>query len=159
MSNELKYKVLGFNDEQCECDVCGKQELKGTYAIENLSTGEIFRAGSSCGAKMAGWTAKELVLKLKESDKLNLDNAKAELRNSIEYIEYEKAIEFLNKESEDLEKKMRYCSDEDERRKVGLSERSFESRRQYLSPFRIALDNKKEEILKKYNITKNNYLN
>lgn len=76
MTNELKYKVLGFNDEQCECDVCGKQELKGTYAIENLSTGEIFRAGSSCGAKMAGWTVKELSSKLKESEKQNLDNAK-----------------------------------------------------------------------------------
>ena len=59
MNNEKKYQILTFNDSQCICDVCGKSELKGTYVIENLENGEIFRAGSTCGVKLMKTTSKE----------------------------------------------------------------------------------------------------
>ena len=98
----VTYKILGFNDDQCSCDVCGKQELKGTYMMENLITGEIFRAGSSCGSKMAKWTTKELVGRYKAGEKDKIEYARNEFRNSKEYIAYDNALELLNKESDDI---------------------------------------------------------
>lgn len=92
---ENKFKLLGFNDDECECHICGRIELKGTYAIEDLSTGVIFRAGSVCGSKMSGWTTKELVIKLNLLEKQNKDNAYNELKSSIEYINHDKKINEL----------------------------------------------------------------
>lgn len=158
-TTEKKYRILGFNDDQCSCDVCGKQELKGTYAMEDLSSGEIFRAGSSCGAKMAGWTSKELVAKYKAGEKENIENARKEFRNSAEHIAYNNCIEFLNKESDDLQRKLYNCSDEKLRKEIGATERTFESRMEYIKPFSTANDNKRIEIVAKYNLRKGYYLN
>lgn len=158
-SIEKKYRILGFNDDQCDCDVCGKQELKGTYAMEDLSTGEIFRAGSTCGAKMAGWTSKELVAKYKAGEKEILENAKKEFRNSSEYIAYTNCIDFLNKESDELQRKLYNCNDENERKIIRATERTFESRMEYIKPFSTAADNKRIEIVAKYNLRKGYYLN
>ncbi len=158
-STEKKYRILGFNDDQCSCDVCGKQELKGTYAMEDLSTGEIFRAGSSCGAKMANWTTKELIAKYKAGEKENLENAKKELRASAEYIAYNSGLDFLNKESDELQRKLYNCSDENLRKKISATERTFESRMEYIQPLSKALDNKRIEIVAKYNLRKGMYLN
>lgn len=158
-TTEKKYRILGFNDDQCSCDVCGKQELKGTYAMEDLSTGEIFRAGSSCGAKMAGWTSKELVAKYKAGEKEILENAKKEFRNSTEYIAYSNGLDFLNKESDDIQRKLYNCSDENERKVIRTTERTFESRMEYIQPLSTALDNKRIELVAKYNLRKGYYLN
>lgn len=158
-TTEKKYRILGFNDDQCSCDVCGKQELKGTYAMEDLSTGEIFRAGSSCGAKMAGWTTKELVAKYKAGEKEILENARKEFRNSAEHIAYNNALDFLNKESDELQRKLYNCPDENERKALYATERTFESRMEYLKPFSTANDNKRIEIVAKYNLRKGYYLN
>ena len=151
-SVENKYKVLGFNDDECTCDICGKSELKGTYAIEDLSNGEIFRAGSSCGAKMAGWTTKELVKKYNLREKEILDIAKKEFCDSKEYISYEKAIDFLNKESDDLQRKLWNCSDENLRKQIYSTERTFESRREFIKSFSENLDVKRKEIMEKYKV-------
>lgn len=158
-TTEKKYRILGFNDDQCSCDVCGKQELKGTYAMEDLSTGEIFRAGSSCGAKMAGWTTKELVAKYKLGEKENIETARKELRNSAEYIAYNNGLDFLNKESDELQRKLYNCSDENIRKEIRATERTFESRMEYIQPLSKALDNKRIEVVAKYNIRKGYYLN
>lgn len=155
---EIKYRILGFNDEQCECDICGKQELKGTYAIENISTGEIFRAGSTCGAKMAGWTSKELVTRYKIGEKEKLDNAKNEFRNTVEYIAYQNGLLFLNNENDELQRRIRNCSDEILRKEISATERSFESRREYIRPLSTALTNKRIELVAKYNLPKGSYL-
>jgi hypothetical protein len=158
-TTEKKYRILGFNDDQCSCDVCGKQELKGTYAMENLSTGEIFRAGSSCGAKMAGWTSKELVAKYKAGEKEILENAKKELRNSAEYIAYNNGLDFLNKESDDIQRKLSTHPNEADRKIIAATERTFESRMEYIQPLSKALDNKRIELVAKHNLPKGMYLN
>lgn len=158
-TTEKKYRILGFNDDQCSCDVCGKQELKGTYAMEDLSTGEIFRAGSSCGAKMAGWTTKELVAKYKAGEKEILENAKKEFRNSAEYIAYNNGLDFLNKESDEIQRKLYNCSDENMRKEIRTTERTFESRMEYIQPLSKSLDNKRIELVAKYNLRKGYYLN
>ena len=156
---EKKYKILGFNDDECNCDVCGKTELKGTYAIEDLSTGEIFRAGSVCGAKMAGWTKKELIKKYKDGEKEKIDNAKKEFWASIEYIQYDNAIEFLHKEYDELERNyFIYAKDELKKQELRNSERTRESRMEYLEPFINEKNKKKQQIIEKYNLPLNSYL-
>jgi hypothetical protein len=158
-SIEKKYRILGFNDDQCSCDVCGKQELKGTYAMEDLATGEIFRAGSSCGAKMAGWTTKELVAKYKLGEKENIEAARKEFRKASEYIAHNNALEFLNNEADDLQRRLLKCSDENERKSIRETERTMKSRMDYLQPFSVAKDNKRIEVCAKYNLRKGYYLN
>ena len=165
-SKELKYKILGFNDDQCECDVCGKQELKGTYAIEDLASGEIFRAGSTCGAKMAGWTTKELISKYKAGEKEKLETAKKEFRESKEYIEYNKAINFLNDEYDEVQrvlyKRLRDAGDDKQRDIISIEmrakERTVRNRLDYLHPFTYALDSKRKELAVKHNLPIKTYL-
>lgn len=149
-ATEMKYRILGFNDDQCSCDVCGKQELKGTYAMEDLSTGEIFRAGSVCGSKMAGWTTKELVAKYKVGEKEKLDAAKKELRESAEYIADEKALEFLNKEEDEINRQIFATDNQQKRSELHNTKRTIQSRMDYLMPSHIALTQKRKEISEKY---------
>lgn len=82
------YKIKGFNDEFCNCDVCGRSELKGTFIIENLNTGDIFRAGSNCGSKITGMNKVNLKANLLKVNKENQYLASVELENSLESIEY-----------------------------------------------------------------------
>lgn len=138
------YKILGFNADVCECDVCGKSELKGTYAIEEIETGEIFRAGSTCGAKIAGWSTKVFTKKVKEAELAKKEAKEIALRSSIEYIEYQKAIDFLNKESEEFNIKMSKAN-EAERYELAKTERTYESRIEILKPLKEAL--RKREII------------
>jgi hypothetical protein len=155
-TTEKKYKILGFNDDQCSCDICGKEELKGTYAIECLSSGEIIRAGSICGAKMAGWTTKELVSKYKKAEKEIIEAAKNEFRNSIEYIYYWDALNFLNKEDDEIEIKLFNCPDENLRKEIYATKRTFQSRMKHLGTFSELMEIKRLEIIAKYGI-KNKY--
>lgn len=155
---EKKYQILGFNDDQCICDVCGKQELKGTYAMEDLSTGEIFRAGSVCGSKMAGWTTKELVAKYKVGEKEKLSAAKKELRESSEYINYEKALEFLNNEEDEITRKIYNTECQEKRTELNNSRRTLKSRLDYLEIFSPALKMKREQLVEKYGLKKGYYL-
>lgn len=157
-ATELKYKILGFNDDQCECDICGKQELKGTYAIENLMTGEIFRAGSSCGAKMARWTVKELVSKYKQGEREKLDAAKKEYTNSYEFLAYHNALDFLDKERCEIERKVWACSTHEGRAQIEATKRNLEDRLNYLRPFNEPMKKRLFEVLNKYNLPTNTYL-
>lgn len=157
-SIENKFKILGFNDDECTCHVCGKQELKGTYVIENLSSGEIFRAGSVCGSKMAGWTSKELVAKYKTGEKEKLTAAKKELRESIEYINYDNALSFLDKESDNLNALIYSESNQEKRAELSNSRRTLESRLNYLRPFGELLESKRLSIIKKFGYKKGFYL-
>lgn len=153
-----KFKILGFNDDECTCHVCGKQELKGTYVIEDLSSGEIFRAGSVCGSKMAGWTSKELVAKYKTGEKEKLTAAKKELRESAEYINYNNALDFLDKESDNLNALIYSESNQEKRTELSNSRRTFQSRLDYLRPFGELLESKRASIVEKFGYKKGYYL-
>ncbi|MGV9546795.1 hypothetical protein [Streptomyces ardesiacus] len=64
------YKVLGTTDDVTTCELCGKQELKGTVALMPLDAdgnedGEACYFGVSCAAKAAGWTLKEVRVGIK----------------------------------------------------------------------------------------------
>ncbi len=152
MGTIQKYILRGFNDDHCECDICGKQELKGTYIVECQTTGAIFRAGSTCGAKMAGWSVKEFQDKYKAGEIERKEAAKAEFRESKEYQEYEVAIMFLEKERNEIEKKICDTYDLAERTRLMGTQRTWEDRREFLGELSNLRDNKSKEIAKKYNL-------
>lgn len=99
-----QFKILGFNDEITICDVCGKSELKGTYALENNETGDIIRAGSSCGAKLASWGLKEFTKKAKLAEEEEKRLINKMINESEENKALDAYIEKMNKNSDDLEK-------------------------------------------------------
>jgi hypothetical protein len=85
---EVVYRNLGFTDSVTDCDCCGKTDLKGTYAIENLMTGDIMYFGCICAANRMNWSKKEFVTKYKSEEKEQNDAARAEYRISSEMKQY-----------------------------------------------------------------------
>jgi hypothetical protein len=59
-------KVLGFTEENTACDLCGKTELKGTYAIED-DNGTIYYLGSTCIKNKYALNQKEFTAKVNEA--------------------------------------------------------------------------------------------
>ena len=151
MTGASKYRIVKFSDDCTFCEVCGKTELKGTYIMEDLTSGDIFRAGSTCGRKMAGWTAKEFTSKLKEAQEENFKSAQKEFRASDEFLAYRRAMDFLDAEAHELHLKMHQCRTEEERNAVRASERTLKSRMAYIEPFSKAYDGKRDVIAAKYN--------
>lgn len=59
------YKVKGTTNDVTTCDLCGKQELKGTVMLMPLDVdgnedGDVSYFGTSCAAKAAGWTVRKV---------------------------------------------------------------------------------------------------
>lgn len=86
------YKVKGTTDEVTECDLCGRMELKGTVVLLPLDVdgnpdGDAEYMGSSCAAKAAGWTQREVTRRVKEA----ADTARREeqaARDAVEAARY-----------------------------------------------------------------------
>lgn len=79
------FAVLGKTDHVTVCWLCGRDELRGTIALDTLDadgnrTGNAVYYGSSCGAKAAGWTQKEFnaAVKVAEQEK---EDARRAARN------------------------------------------------------------------------------
>lgn len=67
------FRVLGTTDDVTTCELCGRDELRGTVVLEVLDvegngTGELCHYGSACGAKAAGWSTREVVTAAKAAD-------------------------------------------------------------------------------------------
>lgn len=63
------YRVLGTTDDVTTCEICGREELKGTIVLGVLDAdgnveAEIY-AGSSCGARAAGRKGRNAAAKLR----------------------------------------------------------------------------------------------
>lgn len=52
------FRVVGVNDDQDTCSHCGKTGLKSVVWLQNIQEQVEFPVGSSCAAKMLGWTEK-----------------------------------------------------------------------------------------------------
>lgn len=89
------HRNLGFTDEITECGCCGRVDLKGTYAIEDLLTGEIMYLGCVCAANRMNWSKKEFITRYKAEEKEQGEMAKNEFRNTHEY----QAVEAYTKDS------------------------------------------------------------
>ena len=76
------FAVLGTTDAVTVCWLCGRDELRGTIALDTLDadgnrTGKVVYYGSSCGARAAGWTQKEFKVAIKVADQEKIDAARA----------------------------------------------------------------------------------
>lgn len=62
-------EVLGTTADHTDCELCGRQDLKGTVALRDTATGEVVHYGSDCAARAAGWTARETRDLVKQADR------------------------------------------------------------------------------------------
>ncbi len=76
------YKNLGWTEDVCQCECCGKIDLKGTYTLEEVATGAIVHFGSQCAGKAQGWTKKEFETAYKKEVIEQERAAKVEYRTS-----------------------------------------------------------------------------
>lgn len=82
MKNNLR--IGGINNEQTECDRCGRMELRGTVILIN-DDGEVGRYGTTCAGK-------ELGIKVTRQDALNVESHRAYMVRN-ELIKGLKALE------------------------------------------------------------------
>ncbi|MFB7919350.1 hypothetical protein [Streptomyces sp. NPDC056061] len=58
------YRVKGTTSDITTCELCGKQELSGTVVMAPLDVdgaeGDVCYFGTSCAAKAAGWTVRDV---------------------------------------------------------------------------------------------------
>ena len=54
-----RYKILGINDDQEHCDLCGKKHLKRVVWIEDQETFQVFATGTTCAAKLQKISVKD----------------------------------------------------------------------------------------------------
>ncbi|MDX3551020.1 hypothetical protein PV729_04405 [Streptomyces europaeiscabiei] len=76
------YRVKGTTDEVTTCELCGKQELKGTVVMATLDADGNEEAvcyfGVSCAAKAAGWTQHEVKAGVKVAKDAERERIRAE---------------------------------------------------------------------------------
>jgi hypothetical protein len=130
---ENVYRNLGFTEEVTACDCCGKVDLKGTYAIENLMTGDIMYFGCVCAANKMNWSKKEFVTKYKAEEKQQNDTAQAEYRNSTEMKSYNSWVANLPDTATDAgwEERMSLLKTEGPAYKNALEAKKIELRAKY----------------------------
>ena len=75
-----RFKVIGTNDDQTWCDICGKTELKRVVWFEDLETGEVLAAGTTCAAKVQGKKTKDIEKEVNDFRKAQLNAAREEMR-------------------------------------------------------------------------------
>lgn len=47
-------RAIGFNDEQTDCDACGRRELRGTVVLADDDGVEVARMGTTCASRALG---------------------------------------------------------------------------------------------------------
>ena len=73
METAKLYKALGTSDDVTTCDLCGRDDLKSTIALQQLdidgnAVGEVVYYGSDCGARATGWTQADVTKAAKNAD-------------------------------------------------------------------------------------------
>jgi len=74
------YNILGINDDQDTCDLCGKTGLARVVWLENTETQEVIACGTTCAAKLQKISVKEQKKAEKDFEKEQRAKAAAELR-------------------------------------------------------------------------------
>ncbi|WP_369147106.1 hypothetical protein [Streptomyces sp. R44] len=77
------YKILGTTDDVTTCELCGRDELKGTVTlcpldVDGNEDGDAVYFGVSCAAKAAGWTQREVRAGVKAADTAKREAERAE---------------------------------------------------------------------------------
>jgi hypothetical protein len=75
------FRVAGTSNDVTTCELCGRDELKGTvvlYALDADGNPEaVEHYGTSCAAKAAGWTQREVKSRAKAADTAKRDQERA----------------------------------------------------------------------------------
>jgi ribosome-binding protein aMBF1 (putative translation factor) len=86
------FRVGGTTDQITTCELCGKEELRGTVQMIELDAdGNDFADlyyGSSCAAKAAGWTQKTVNMAARAADRAKKEAADTARRKA----EYEEMV-------------------------------------------------------------------
>ncbi len=82
----IKPKILGFTDSRCECDRCGKTNLKGTYCIETPDQGLLY-LGSTCISRLMEYSSKETTKFIKSEKELRRKQKQAEIKAATQHLE------------------------------------------------------------------------
>lgn len=87
------YRVIGTTDESTTCELCGKVELKATVMLVPLDAdgnddGDACYFGTSCAAKAAGWTVREVRAGIKRAADEERERKQAE-RDTVRAVEQE----------------------------------------------------------------------
>jgi hypothetical protein len=98
------FKVLGYDDGVHICDCCGKADLKGTFGIEMIESGEILNYGSVCVTRNTGRPMKELNAMARAYEAERIAAAVAEYRATPEYA----ASEAKFKQAREMQKADRH---------------------------------------------------
>jgi hypothetical protein len=66
----LTYQVKGTTGDVTTCELCGRDELKGTVVLQPLDAdgnpdGDPCYFGTGCAAKAAGWTQRQVTTRIK----------------------------------------------------------------------------------------------
>ena len=123
-----KFNILGSDDSINTCDCCGKTDLKATWAVEMIETGEILHYGSVCVTRNTGIKNPESAARIYEREQMRLANI--ELRQSAEW----------------REQKSKYAQRQNMNLKPGRESMEF------VRAEVEAVNAKKAELMKKYNL-------
>lgn len=86
---QKEWKVLGFTEDVTTCDCCGRVDLKGTLALENISSGDINHYGIICGSKISKQTKKDIQEKLIQISADSIKKAQSEFYQTQEKRDYD----------------------------------------------------------------------
>lgn len=132
MMTERKFKILGTDDSINTCDCCGKTDLKATWTVEMIESGEILHYGSVCVKRNTGIKNVEAAAAAYEREQIA--KAAKELRQSSEWHQQEKA--FAARQA---------------LKNQGV-EMTFQEAYGMVKAECVAVDAKKAELMKKYNL-------
>lgn len=82
------FRVLGTTDDVTTCELCGREDLRGTVVLETIDadgngTGDLVHYGSDCGARAAGWTTREMGRRVTAANKAAHEAAMAALNANV----------------------------------------------------------------------------
>lgn len=76
------YRVRGTTNDVTDCEQCGRIELRGTVMMQPLDAegnddGDVSYFGTSCAAKAAGWTQRDVKARVKTANEINRAHGEA----------------------------------------------------------------------------------
>jgi hypothetical protein len=67
MNYDLKnIQVLGYTTDFCQCECCGKENLRGTVSILDVESGVVLHFGTTCAVKADKYDGLEAAAKAKK---------------------------------------------------------------------------------------------
>jgi hypothetical protein len=91
------FHVLGFTDSVHTCDCCGKSNLKGTFGIQMIDSGDVLYYGSTCVTRNTGKPKKEINQMAREYHEAQVKLARAEYRSTPECAAYQAKLDEARK--------------------------------------------------------------